>query len=132
MREVAELDHLKALPLCAVVRTKDGKLRERIETGVWIQIGTDHAVEWNDEDFPATVIWDYAEEINDPSLVALARLATGLLKTQAQKEAQMELAQLFAKHAEQQQQDQAAPQEPQPAQVAPNGAPSPQPDPAQG
>lgn len=126
MREVTELDHLKALPLCAVVRTKDGKLRERIETGAWIQIGAD-AVEWSEEDLPAKVIWDYAEEIGDPSMVALAHLATGLLKSQAQKEAQVELAQLFAKHAEQQAQQQG--QEPQPAPVAPNGVPSPAPAP---
>lgn len=63
MRNVESYEHLKALPQWVVIRTSNGVVREREHNGCWSQIGTSADVVWDGTDFPAKVLWSYAEEI---------------------------------------------------------------------
>jgi hypothetical protein len=89
MKEVACIDHLRAAPVSVIIKTKSGRTCERGELG-WTEMGQprDHEVTFDDEtDFPATVIWSYAQEIGDPATEALAQLALVWIKQQQQADA---------------------------------------------
>ena len=64
-----------------VIRTKSGRTLERNEVGTWSEMGKGKSLVNFDEeaDFPATVIWSYAEQIGDATVEALAELATAML-----------------------------------------------------
>jgi hypothetical protein len=81
VKEVAELDHLQALPLTVMVRTAKGEIRARNENG-WTRMGSGSPVSWDVDDFPAKVMWSYAEEVGDPGVEALANLALVMLRQQ--------------------------------------------------
>jgi hypothetical protein len=92
VKEVAELDHLRALPLAVMVRTAKGEIRSRDEGG-WTSMGSERSVVWDDEDFPAKVMWSYAEEVGDPGVEALANLALVMMRQQfAQEQLQQQQA----------------------------------------
>jgi hypothetical protein len=107
MREIAEADHLRALPLCVTIRTKSGRTCERSESGGWTEMGkAAKAVTFDEEDFPAKVVWSYAEEIGDPATEALAQLAVVLLNAQQTKAQQLAVAQAEQQWAQEEQERQ--------------------------
>lgn len=92
MKDVAEQGHLRALPLAVMVRTAKGEIRSRDESG-WSTMGSERSVSWDAEDFPAKVMWSYAEEVGDPGVEALANLALVMMRQQfAQEQLQQQQA----------------------------------------
>ena len=91
MRTAETYEELKALPFWVVVRTKRGAVRERgphSGDASWSQMGSEHAVGWEDEDFPVRVLWSYADEIAPPPLdfskYQPYQPGTGIITTQHQ------------------------------------------------
>lgn len=66
MREVKNEDELAGLAQWVVIRTASQVVCERDRQGFWHAMGSEHAVTWSDEDFPAQVLWSYADEIAPP------------------------------------------------------------------
>lgn len=120
MKEAVELDHLKALPLLVIVRTKGGDIRSRDENARWTSLGKTGEASWEEADVPAKVIWDYASEIGDPGTEALANLALAMLQQQMQQQQQAMQQQMPSEADRARIAEQFAQQPPQPPQ--PNGA----------
>lgn len=64
---VKEKSHLQALPFRVVLRTATGLVVERDDDG-WGQMGKAQAFRFSEEDFPAKVLWTYADEITPPDI----------------------------------------------------------------
>ena len=70
MNQAKNEEELAALPMWVVVRTASKQVRERGIGGQWYAMGVSwpgHKVTWEDEDFPVTVLWSYAQEVEPPA-----------------------------------------------------------------
>lgn len=86
MKVIEKLDHLNALPLLVIVRAVGGQVRSRSEDAKWHQMGAVEEIIWTEDDLPAKVVWDYAQEVGDPTTEALAQLGVAMLNQQLQKQ----------------------------------------------
>jgi hypothetical protein len=96
MKQAKSYEELWALPFWVTVRTAQGQIRERDQhSGSWSQMGSEGGVGWQDDDFPVTVLWSYADEVKsddiDPDMAV--ELVRQLRAAQAQAAAQQAAAQ---------------------------------------
>jgi hypothetical protein len=69
MKVAKDYDQLSALPQWVVVRTASQIVRERGRDGEWYEMGVNGSPEWEEPDFPVTVLWSYAQEIAPPPIL---------------------------------------------------------------
>lgn len=89
MREIKNADALLAMPLWLVLRSAKGVVYERDNQGYWHEMGSEHSVAFNEDDFPANLLWTYADELIDPEeaqkVEAIKQFAEMIQKAQQQQ-----------------------------------------------